>query len=107
MSGKLKRRASTLKRLLLLVLPYKGWIATSLICMMGFNIFTAAPPFYAKDIVDAIAYGDVPQLKQYFLVGFALVIVFVLKGFFFFGHVYFLGRLVQRLFLVLYSLQNR
>ncbi len=97
MSGKLKRRASTLKRLLLLVLPYKGWIATSLICMMGFNIFTAAPPFYAKDIVDAIAYGDVPQLKQYFLVGFALVIVFVLKGFFFFGHVYCLGRLVQRL----------
>ena len=81
MSGKLKRRASTLKRLLLLVLPYKGWIATSLICMVGFNIFTAAPPFYPKDIVDAIAYGDVPQLKQYFLVGFAFVIVFILKGF--------------------------
>jgi len=65
--------------------------------MAGYNIFTAAPAYYAKDIVDAIAYGDNPELKQYFLVGLGLMIVFAIKGLFFFGHNYSVGHLVQSL----------
>jgi subfamily B ATP-binding cassette protein MsbA len=65
--------------------------------MAGYNIFTAAPAYYAKDIVDTIAYGDNPELKQYFLVGLGLMIVFAIKGLFFFGHNYSVGHLVQSL----------
>ena len=85
------------RRLFALIVPLKGWIFFSIICMAGYNIFTAAPAYYAKDIVDTIAYGDNPELKQYFLVGLGLVIVFAIKGLFFFGHNYSVGHLVQSL----------
>ena len=97
MSKQSSKNRSTLSRLILLIMPYKVLIFFSLVCMVGFNIFTAAPVYYAKDIVDAIAYGDKPELKQYFLVGLGLIIVFGLKGLFFFGHNYSIGYLVQRL----------
>ena len=70
-------------RLYNLISPLKGWVILSIFCMAGYNIFTAAPAYYAKDIVDAIVYGDNPEMKQYFLVGLGLVIVFVVKGLFF------------------------
>ena len=72
-------------RLYELIAPLKGWVFFSIVCMVGYNIFTAAPAYYAKDIVDAIAYGDKPELKQYFLVGLGMMIVFAIKGLFFFG----------------------
>jgi len=82
-------------RLYKLIAPLKGWVFFSIICMVGYNIFTAAPAYYAKDIVDAIAYGDNPELKQYFLVGLGMIIVFAIKGLFYFGHNYSVGHLVQ------------
>ena len=88
-------------RLYNLISPLKGWVILSIVCMAGYNIFTAAPAYYAKDIVDAIVYGDNPEMKQYFLVGLGLVIVFAVKGFFFFGHSYCVGHLVQSLILKL------
>ena len=72
------------RRLFDLIAPLKSWVIFSIFCMAGYNIFTAAPAYYAKDIVDTIAYGDNPELKQYFLVGLGLVIVFAIKGLFFF-----------------------
>ncbi|MGA1598851.1 MAG: ABC transporter ATP-binding protein [bacterium] len=88
---------TTFRRLIRLILPYKGWVTFSIVCMVGFNIFTAAPAYYAKDIVDTITYGGDPSLRQYFLVGLGLIIVFSLKGLFFFGHTYSIGYIVQRL----------
>ena len=84
-------------RLYELIAPLKGWVFFSIVCMVGYNIFTAAPAYYAKDIVDAIAYGDKPELRQYFLVGLGMMIVFAIKGLFFFGHNYSVGHLVQSL----------
>jgi len=84
-------------RLYELIAPLKSWVFFSIVCMVGYNIFTAAPAYYAKDIVDAIAYGDKPELKQYFLVGLGMMIVFAIKGLFFFGHNYSVGHLVQSL----------
>ena len=84
-------------RLYELIAPLKSWVFFSIVCMVGYNIFTAAPAYYAKDIVDAIAYGDNPELKQYFLVGLGMMIVFAIKGLFFFGHNYSVGHLVQSL----------
>ncbi|MEC8939991.1 MAG: ABC transporter ATP-binding protein [SAR324 cluster bacterium] len=88
-------------RLYDLISPLKGWVILSIVCMAGYNIFTAAPAYYAKDIVDAIVYGENPELKQYFLVGLGLVVVFAVKGLFFFGHSYCVGHLVQSLILKL------
>jgi subfamily B ATP-binding cassette protein MsbA len=85
------------RRLFVLIAPLKGWVIFSIVCMAGYNIFTAAPAYYAKDIVDTIAYGDNPDLKQYFLVGLGLMSVFAIKGLFFFGHNYSVGHLVQSL----------
>ena len=85
------------RRLFDLIAPLKSWVIFSILCMAGYNIFTAAPAYYAKDIVDTIAYGDNPELKQYFLVGLGLMIVFAIKGLFFFGHNYSVGHLVQSL----------
>ena len=79
------------------IAPLKVWVFFSMGCMAGYNIFSAAPAYYAKDIVDAIAYGDNPELKQYFLVGLGMIIVFAVKGLFFFGHNYSVGHLVQSL----------
>ena len=84
-------------RLYDLIAPLKVWVFFSIVCMAGYNIFSAAPAYYAKDIVDAIAYGDNPELKQYFLVGLGMIIVFAVKGLFFFGHNYSVGHLVQSL----------
>ena len=84
-------------RLYDLIAPLKVWVFFSMVCMAGYNIFSAAPAYYAKDIVDAIAYGDNPELKQYFLVGLGMIIVFAVKGLFFFGHNYSVGHLVQSL----------
>ena len=84
-------------RLYDLIAPLKVWVFFSRVCMAGYNIFSAAPAYYAKDIVDAIAYGDNPELKQYFLVGLGMIIVFAVKGLFFFGHNYSVGHLVQSL----------
>ena len=85
------------RRLYDLIAPLKVWVFFSMVCMAGYNIFSAAPAYYAKDIVDAIAYGDNPELKQYFLVGLGMIIVFAVKGLFFFGHNYSVGHLVQSL----------
>ena len=84
-------------RLYDLIAPLKVWVFFSMVCMAGYNIFSAAPAYYAKDIVDAIAYGENPELKQYFLVGLGMIIVFAVKGLFFFGHNYSVGHLVQSL----------
>jgi len=67
-------------RLWNLVAPFKGWVIFSILCMGGYNIFSAAPAYYAKDIVDALAYGDKPELSQFFLVGFGLILIFFLQG---------------------------
>tara|TARA_B100000700_G_scaffold329508_1_gene451466 strand:+ start:303 stop:2072 length:1770 start_codon:yes stop_codon:yes gene_type:complete len=84
-------------RIFQILAPLKAWILFSIICMAGYNIFTAAPAYYAKDIVDAIVYGENPELEQYFLVGLGMIIVFAIKGVFFFGHNYSVGHLIQKL----------
>ena len=43
------------RRLFVLIAPLKGWVIFSIVCMAGYNIFTAAPAYYAKDIVDTMS----------------------------------------------------
>ncbi len=92
-----EKSKNILLRIFSLIAPLKTWVIFSIFCMGGYNIFTAAPAYYAKDIVDAIVYGDKPELEQYFLVGLGMIIVFAIKGLFFFGHNFSVGHLIQSL----------
>ena len=79
-----KKSKNIFWRIFRLIAPLRRWVIFSILCMGGYNIFTAAPAYYAKDIVDAIVYGENPELEQYFLVGLGMIIVFAIKGMFFF-----------------------
>lgn len=87
----------TAVRLMRHIAAYRGVLIFSILCMAGFNIFSAAPPFYAKDIVDSLAYGENPTLDKFFIVGFGIVVIFTFKGLFFYGHNYGMGLIIQRL----------
>ena len=91
------QQESTLLRLLQYILPFKGWLFTSIVCMAGYNLFAAAPAFYLKDIIDSLAYSDDLQLKNFIIVGIGIVIVFSCKGVFFFGQTYSMGLMIQKL----------
>ena len=84
-------------RLFQLIRPYRNWIIVSVICMAGYNLFAAAPAYYTKDIVDALTYGEKPELNQFVLVGFGIILIFFCKGAFHFGNNYALGHLIQKL----------
>ena len=90
-----KNKLGDIRRLLNLVLPYKGWIVVSVFCSLAYNLFTAAPGWYAKDIIDAIEHK--PRLENFYMVGFAIVFVFTMKGVFAFGQTFSMGLMVQRL----------
>ncbi|MGK5092067.1 ABC transporter ATP-binding protein [Deltaproteobacteria bacterium TL4] len=97
MSDQAPEQKTSFRRLLELIFPYKGWIVMSVLCMLAYNIFTAAPAFYSKDVVDALAYGDAPKLAQFFLVGAAVILIYFFKGVFYFGQNYSMGLMIQRL----------
>ncbi|MBF0288884.1 MAG: ABC transporter ATP-binding protein [SAR324 cluster bacterium] len=90
-----------LRRLWRLIAPFKTWIFCSIISMLGYNVFNAAPAFYAKDILDAL--GEDIAMKNYVYVGGGIVVVFGLKGFFAFGQGYTMGFMVQKILLRLRS----
>ena len=78
-----------------LLFKYKRLVFTSLLCMVGYNLFNAAPALYIKDIIDALS--SKPELEKFFLVGGGVVLVFGLKGLFAFGQSFAMGLVVQRL----------
>ncbi len=90
-----------LRRLWRLIVPFKFWIICSIVSMLGYNLFNAAPAFYAKDILDSLG-QDIP-MQNYIYVGIGIVIVFGLKGFFSFGQGYTMGFMVQKILVRLRS----
>ena len=86
-----------LLRLMGLMLRYRALLLFGVLCMVGYTIFTAAPAWYIKDLVDALEQGDVPPMEQFVMVGLAIVLIFSLRGLFFFGHNYLIGIMGARL----------
>ena len=92
-----RERLTELRRLVRLLLPYKLYVVFGIICMIGYNIFTAAPAWYVKDVVDALQAGETPSMWRFALVGGGIVAIFMLKGIFHFGQQYLMGIVGQRL----------
>jgi len=92
-----KELMGVLVRLAGLVLEHRGTLIAAILCMVGYNLFTAAPAWYIKDVVDSLEQGEVPAISRFVLVGGGIVLIFVLKGLFFFGQNYLMGVVGQRL----------
>ncbi len=89
--------ASILSQLFRILLRHQGQILAGVICMIFFALFTVAPALYMKDIVDALGSGQIPSLRQFFFVGGGIILVFLLKGIFFFGQSYLMSELGQKI----------
>lgn len=85
------------KRLFGLIFEHKGALAMAILFMVGYNIFNALPAWYSKDIVDALQRGKVPEISRFVMVGGGIILIFSIKGAFFFGHSYLMGLVGQRL----------
>lgn len=60
-------------------------------------MFSVAPAKYMKDIIDELSSGKIPEITQFIWVGVGIVMVFVLKGLFFFGQNYLMSSLGLKL----------
>ena len=86
-----------LVRLCVMLFRYRLLMIVGVFCMVGYTIFTAAPAWFIKDLVDAIESGQVPPLENFVIVGFAIIFIFSVRGLFFYGHTYLIGVMAVRL----------
>jgi subfamily B ATP-binding cassette protein MsbA len=92
-----KELFGVLTRMARLLFVHKFLLAGGIVCMIGYTVFTAAPAWYIKDLVDAIEKGHVPPMEKFILVAFGIVLIFSLRGLFYFGHNYLIGVMGQRM----------
>lgn len=88
---------TSLLRLFQLIFQHRGYLIMAVACMAGYNVFTAAPAWYIKDIVDELEKGRVPEINKFALVGAGIVLIYSMKGFCYFGQSYLMGLLGQRM----------
>jgi subfamily B ATP-binding cassette protein MsbA len=92
-----KELFATLTHVARLLAAYRTLLVFGILFMVGYTVFTAAPAWYIKDLVDALEKGIIPPLEKFFLVAFGIVLIFSLRGLFFFGHNYLIGVMGQRM----------
>ncbi|MCZ6627255.1 MAG: ABC transporter transmembrane domain-containing protein [SAR324 cluster bacterium] len=92
---------SSLGRLFRLIIQNRVYLLLACACMLGYNLFTAAPAWYIKDIVDELEKGRIPEIQKFALVGIGIVLIYSLKGFFYFGQSYLMGLVAQRMIFTL------
>jgi ATP-binding cassette, subfamily B, bacterial MsbA len=86
-----------LGRLTRMVAKKRVAILIGVLCMAGYNVFTAAPAWYMKDVVDTLQKGDVPTLPRFIWVGLAIVGIFAMRGLFFYLQQLLMGRVAEYL----------
>jgi subfamily B ATP-binding cassette protein MsbA len=92
-----KELFAVLMRVARLLAVYRVMLVFGILFMIGYTVFTAAPAWYIKDLVDALERGHIPPLEQFFLVAFGIVLIFSLRGLCYFGHNYLIGMMGQRM----------
>ncbi|HEX7926418.1 MAG TPA: ABC transporter transmembrane domain-containing protein, partial [bacterium] len=75
----------------------RSTLVFAVLCMAGYSLFTAAPAWYIKDVVDTLERGDTPTLSRFAIVGVGIVVIFALRGFFFFCQNYLMGKVGEDL----------
>ena len=92
-----KELFAVLTRVARLLLVHRWLLLSGVVCMIGYTVFTAAPAWYIKDLVDAIEKGHIPKMEKFILVAIGIVLIFSLRGLFYFGHNYLIGIMGQRM----------
>ena len=90
-----------LLEILKLILRHKFQLISGIFFMAAYSLFTVAPAWYMKPIVDALGSGNVPELKKFIMVGVGLILLFVLKGISYFGQNFLMSTLGQKLIMEL------
>lgn len=82
------------------VFKYKLLAITSITFMLAYSIFTAAPAYYAKNVVDYLIEhlktGETIEVLRFVLVGALLMLIYALRGVAFFLQNYLMGLLAQK-----------
>ncbi len=86
---------AVLSQLARLVTRERWTLFVGVLCMAGYNVFTAAPAWYMKDVVDTLEKGDRPTLSRFVVVGVAIVLIFALRGFFFYCQQFLMGKVAE------------
>ena len=75
----------TFKRMSRYLWVYKVRFVLAIVCMIGFNLFTVAPAWYVKDVVDALKEEQAVALDGFVRVSVSIVLIFFMKGCFYYG----------------------
>ena len=87
--------AESYKRLLIFLKPYTKRLVISVICMAMSGLSNVVVPWLIKDVIDKVlANKDVYTLN---LIVIGILILFVLRGIFFFGQTYLLSFVGQKI----------
>lgn len=82
------------------ILKYKTQAIVSIVFMLLYSIFTAAPAYYSKEVMDYLTESfelkRTIEIERYVLVGGALILIFSLKGIAFFLQNFLMGSLAQK-----------
>ncbi|MDH4121641.1 MAG: ABC transporter transmembrane domain-containing protein [Deltaproteobacteria bacterium] len=92
-----KARSESLFRLAKLFLHYRSAVFMGFISMVGYNLFTAAPGWYIKDVVDSLKKGDSHSMDDFAIVSVGIIIIFAARGVFYYVHTYLIGSVAARL----------
>lgn len=95
---------AVLTQLARLVSRERWTLFVGVVCMAGYNVFTAAPAWYMKDVVDTLEKGEPPALSRFVVVGVAIVLIFALRGFFFYCQQFLMGKVAE---ILISSLRER
>ncbi|MDH5561498.1 MAG: ABC transporter transmembrane domain-containing protein, partial [Deltaproteobacteria bacterium] len=92
---------SVITKILKLLLRHKLQLFFGFMFMAAYSLFTVAPAWYMKPIVDSLSSGNIPQLKKFIMVGFGIILLFIFKGISYFGQNFLMSTLGQKLILEL------
>ncbi len=81
-------------RLIRYIHPYKGKLTLAILCMLGASAAQLFLPWVIKDVIDDVFKNkDVVMLNQ---IIFAILFMFILRGFFIYGQGYFMSFVSER-----------
>ena len=96
------REREIISRTLQMIKPYRGWLAAAMVCMVMVAGFRAMQAYLVKPLLDEIFFNKDRLMLN--LLPVVLVLVFVLKGFFYYGYSYLLSKVGQS---VIKDMRNR
>ena len=85
------------KKFIPLILNYKRYLFSSIICMLFFSVLNIIPAVYIKNVIDALNSNEKIPYIEFVLLGGGLFGLFLLKGCFQYGQQFLMGTLTSKI----------